>query len=535
MTSTSVTLKEGRLLRYGSDGGLLSFKKGWKECYGVLTEDSNLKLYKDQTLTSKVAELYFDASVLWLAFGKDAEKYDPPKVSSSDEFSPVGIALSSKNYIAVPKDKNRDSILWFAAYDKESLHSWIRAIASSVKNMSKPPILGTKRADYRTILQQLRDHFKIDDTAEEWEVYWLYSVIGGSFNSGADEIYSLYKQRTNLSDDDDVVEEPIKEDSSLQDVLDNWKLSAAWSAQATAPKADTEIVSTIVVPQLPKRISVLNRDHNGIFILEKDESNLTEEGAIKDAKYENKQISTSTIPKAGFEKMHEIQVQVNHEPHPIDEPLGPKVASVTPSEIHSIVDYSQLEPTEVGILRKNESYNLTEEDQNVVFVPYPMEPLYTSVDKSITDVPAIIVLAPKPEDSHHWHEVPHFKTDSHSIPPVEPISHGSPEVPPFDTDLHIVPQVEPISHSSPITYETVEVQKLEKSEWDLGMVEDRSTEFHSHKPHHTTSTIKSKSTLCKDVVEVTEYRLIEEMITGASKQTGSTLYRTSLEIEIRNA
>lgn len=207
----ALTLKEGKLYRYGS--GLLSFKKGWKQCYAVLSSDSILKLYKDQNLTKELAELNLDALVLWLTFGKDAEKFQPPKPSSSDDADILSAVVETKSFIAVPKDKTRDNIVWLAAENQNSLRSWIRAIALSVKDKSKPPVLGSKRGDYSKLIEQIQRHFDIKDVAdaEDWEIYWLYSIIGVDLSNFQEDpagpevengVNILRRIRSNMSDDD---------------------------------------------------------------------------------------------------------------------------------------------------------------------------------------------------------------------------------------------------------------------------------------------------------------------------------------------
>lgn len=169
----AVVVFQGHLYCYCNDG-VLGLKKIWKRCFVVLNNDSLFVAYKSESQEKKLYETKLQDNALWLAFGKDAEKYGAPNCEDSI------FNVENTYLIAIPKNKDREMVAWFAAGSQEIFKAWIHAMAVTVKSTSKPPVLGGKRFEHKLVSQKIRHIFNLSGKAEDWEIYWLAGSIGES-------------------------------------------------------------------------------------------------------------------------------------------------------------------------------------------------------------------------------------------------------------------------------------------------------------------------------------------------------------------
>uniref|UniRef100_A0A915HJH4 PH domain-containing protein n=1 Tax=Romanomermis culicivorax TaxID=13658 RepID=A0A915HJH4_ROMCU len=194
-------LHEGLLYRHITE---TFFKKAyWKDCWAVLQSDGLLKIYKDKNdvddKQKAALELDLKQLVLYLAFGDDARKLNPPKIRDESFHD-------TPNLIAIPKDKDRQTIHWLFAPTNSDLMLWIKNVAESVSYHTKPPLLGLKRGDEEKIIDLVKKEFALGDNPNEWQVYWLSLIIsarkkGNVQSATICQVGSLCKTSENLTED----------------------------------------------------------------------------------------------------------------------------------------------------------------------------------------------------------------------------------------------------------------------------------------------------------------------------------------------
>lgn len=195
---------EGLLYRHIAE---TFFKKAyWKDCWAVLQSSGILKIYKDKDdvddQQKSALELDLKPLVLYLAFGDDAQKLNPPKVRD-ERFQ------DTPNMIAIPKDKDRQIIHWFFAPTNSDFMLWIQNVAKSVSYYTKPPLMGSKRGDEEKIIDAVKEEFSLDDNPNEWQIYWLNLIMSARKKGRVQpatiaRVGSLSKTSENLREDDEL-------------------------------------------------------------------------------------------------------------------------------------------------------------------------------------------------------------------------------------------------------------------------------------------------------------------------------------------